>query len=111
MFFECVGGWQLARFKRDPANRGTVLNTGLWRYTRHPNYFGDACVWSGLFAISYGSVVSLAAIFSPAVMTLLLAAGSGKPITERQMASRPRMNGAGYISGPWLPKDRAIRSR
>ena len=46
--FETVGDWQLTQFKADPARRGTVLNTGLWRYTRHPNYFGDAAVWAGL---------------------------------------------------------------
>ena len=46
--FEAVGDWQLSRFRRDPGSRGRVLDTGLWRYTRHPNYFGDACAWWGL---------------------------------------------------------------
>ena len=52
--FESVGDWQLARFKRDPAHRGQVIDRGLWRYTRHPNYFGDAVVWWGLYAFAPG---------------------------------------------------------
>ena len=51
MFFETVGDWQLERFKKDP-DRGPVMDRGLWRYTRHPNYFGDACVWVGIFLIA-----------------------------------------------------------
>jgi steroid 5-alpha reductase family enzyme len=65
------------------------MDRGLWRYTRHPNYFGDACVWWGLFLISCGSVAGLAAIVSPLLMTFLLTSGSGKPITEERMGSRP----------------------
>ncbi len=53
--FESVGDWQLARFKADPAHQGQIMDRGLWRYTRHPNYFGDFCMWWGLFAISAGS--------------------------------------------------------
>ncbi|MGA3154192.1 MAG: DUF1295 domain-containing protein [Streptosporangiaceae bacterium] len=87
--FESAGDWQLARFKADPANRGQVMDRGLWHYTRHPNYFGDACVWWGLFLISCGSWIGLATVFSPILMTFLLAGGSGKPITEGRMAERP----------------------
>jgi steroid 5-alpha reductase family enzyme len=50
--FEAVGDWQLSRFKADPANRGKVMDRGLWRYTRHPNYFGDFCVWWGIWLIA-----------------------------------------------------------
>jgi steroid 5-alpha reductase family enzyme len=94
--FESVGDWQLARFKSDPAHRGKVMDCGLWRYTRHPNYFGDACVWWGLFGIGLGSWTGLAAAFAPALMTFLLAAGSGKPITEERLGSRPGY--AEYVS-------------
>jgi steroid 5-alpha reductase family enzyme len=87
--FEGIGDWQLARFKADPGRRGTVMDRGLWRYTRHPNYFGDACVWWGLFVLSCGTWAGLATIFAPALMTFLLAAGSGKPITEERLAARP----------------------
>ena len=94
--FESVGDWQLARFKADPAHRGQVMDRGLWRYTRHPNYFGDACVWWGLFVMSCGSPLVLVTAFAPVLMTFLLAAGSGKPITEERLAGRPGY--AEYIS-------------
>ncbi len=87
--FEAIGDCQLAKFKADPASRGTVMDRGLWRYTRHPNYFGDACVWWGLFLISCGSWLGLLTIFAPALMTFLLTAGSGKPITEERLSARP----------------------
>jgi steroid 5-alpha reductase family enzyme len=88
VFFEGVGDAQLARFKADPSHRGTVMDRGLWRYTRHPNYFGDFCVWwgIGLIALSAGAWWSLA---GPAVVTLLLTRVSGKDHLERSMASRP----------------------
>ena len=89
LIFESVGDGQLARYKADPANRGTVMDRGLWRYTRHPNYFGDACVWCGLFLISWGSWPGLVTVFSPVLMIFLLARGSGKPITEERMSGRP----------------------
>jgi steroid 5-alpha reductase family enzyme len=113
LVFESVGDWQLARFKAGPAHQGQVMNRGLWRYTRHPNYFGDACVWWGLFAISIGSWLGLVTIFSPIIMTFLLAAGSGKPITEGRMSQRPGY--ADYVartSGFFpLPPRRPQRSR
>ncbi|HTR96239.1 MAG TPA: DUF1295 domain-containing protein, partial [Trebonia sp.] len=57
--FESVGDWQLTRFKADPANRGKVMDRGLWAWTRHPNYFGDSCVWAGLWLLALGSPVGL----------------------------------------------------
>jgi steroid 5-alpha reductase family enzyme len=89
LVFESVGDWQLARFKADPAHKGMVMDRGLWRYTRHPNYFGDACVWWGLFLLSLGSWTGVAAIYAPLLMNFLLARGSGKPITERRLGERP----------------------
>ncbi|MGH3466176.1 MAG: DUF1295 domain-containing protein [Thermocrispum sp.] len=88
--FEAVGDAQLARFSTDDANRGKVLDTGLWRYTRHPNYFGDAVLWWGLFAIAAQHWVGLLTLPAPIVMTYLLARGTGKPLTEKRMrSSRP----------------------
>ncbi|NUT98456.1 MAG: DUF1295 domain-containing protein [Saccharothrix sp.] len=84
--FEAVGDRQLARFKADPANRGRVMDQGLWRYTRHPNYFGDACVWWGLFLFAVPE--GLWFVVSPVVMTLLLAKGSGKPLLEKDIVRR-----------------------
>ena len=88
LFFEGVGDAQMARFKADRRNRGTVMDRGLWRYTRHPNYFGDACVWWGiaLIALSAGAWWTLV---GPVVMTLLLTRVSGKDHLERTMSQRP----------------------
>jgi steroid 5-alpha reductase family enzyme len=84
-FFETVGDWQLARFRADPANRGQVMDRGLWRYTRHPNYFGDACVWWGLFLIACDHWVGPLTVLSPLVMTFFLVKGTGKPLLEKGM--------------------------
>ncbi|MER6299276.1 DUF1295 domain-containing protein [Kitasatospora sp. NPDC001539] len=87
LFFEAVGDRQLARFKADPANRGRIMDRGLWRYTRHPNYFGDACLWWGLFLLCADTPAGWALVLSPALMTWLLAFGSGKPLLERHLGS------------------------
>ncbi|MFF5567371.1 DUF1295 domain-containing protein [Streptomyces sp. NPDC012623] len=90
LFFEAVGDRQLARFKADPANRGRVMDRGLWSWTRHPNYFGDFCVWWGLFLIVCDAPAAAAAtVVSPLVMSFLLINGSGKRLLERHMADRP----------------------
>ena len=88
--FEVIGDGQLARFRADPASKGQLMDQGLWRYTRHPNYFGDACMWWGLFALSYGSPIQLVTVVSPLVMTYILTRGTGQRMTDRRMAgSRP----------------------
>lgn len=90
LFFETVGDWQLAAFKADPAHRGQIMDRGLWRYTRHPNYFGDFLVWWGLFLLAAGDpVVAAMVVISPLVMSALLIFGSGKRLLERSMAERP----------------------
>ena len=83
--FEAVGDWQLARFKADPANAGQIMDRGLWAWTRHPNYFGDSAVWTGLFLLALGSPWGLLTIVSPIVMTKLLVSFSGKALLERGM--------------------------
>jgi steroid 5-alpha reductase family enzyme len=108
--FESVGDLQLARFKRDPANRGAVMDRGLWRYTRHPNYFGDAVVWWGFFAFALTAPSHAWTVIGPLVMTYLLTRLSGVPILERRLA-RTRPGYAEYVartSGfvPWPPKAR-----
>jgi len=94
--FETVGDLQLTRFRNDPASQGQLLDTGLWRYTRHPNYFGDACVWWGLSLIAFTSWPGVLTILSPLLMTWLLAKGTGKPLLEKDMASR-RPGYADYV--------------
>ena len=77
--FEAVGDAQLARFKSDPANAGQVMDRGLWAWTRHPNYFGDCCVWVGLWLLALGSPLGLLAVLSPLLMT---ATGDCSPTTS-----------------------------
>jgi steroid 5-alpha reductase family enzyme len=90
LFFEAVGDWQLARFKADPANRGQVMDRGLWRLTRHPNYFGDATVWAGLWLIALDAGVTPLTVVSPVVMTFLIVKVSGVAMLERHMAGREK---------------------
>lgn len=85
--FESVGDAQLARFKADPANRGQVMDSGLWRYTRHPNYFGDATVWFGIWLVAAGSWPGAVTVFSPVVMTVFLTRVTGASLAERRMRS------------------------
>jgi len=94
--FEVVGDWQLARFNADPANRGQVLCRGLWRYTRHPNYFGDFCVWWGLFLIAAAGGAWWI-VGSPLLMSWLLMRVSGVPLLEKDMAER-RPGYADYVA-------------
>jgi steroid 5-alpha reductase family enzyme len=103
-----IADLQLARFKADPANAGQVLDTGLWRYTRHPNYFGDACVWWGLYLIAAETGPGLASILGPIFLTFTLTKWSGIGITEKSIhSSRPGY--ADYVRRtsafiPWPPK-------
>jgi steroid 5-alpha reductase family enzyme len=98
MVFETVGDLQLARFKADPASKGQVMDRGLWAWTRHPNYFGDFCVWWGLFLIAArgGSFVYIA-IVGPVIMSTLLMRVSGVPMLEKTMAKR-RPGYAEYVA-------------
>jgi steroid 5-alpha reductase family enzyme len=84
--FEAGGDWQLARFLGDPGNRGKVMDRGLWRYTRHPNYFGDTTVWWGyfLFALATGAWWAFIGSF---VMTFFIVRVSGLALTERNMST------------------------
>ncbi len=90
LIFETAADWQLARFKAAPANRGRVLDTGLWRYSRHPNYFGDACVWWGLWMIAAETRPALWSLAGPIVLTLILTGWRGASAIERDLRlSRP----------------------
>ncbi|MEZ6119128.1 MAG: DUF1295 domain-containing protein [Pirellulaceae bacterium] len=88
--FETVGDWQLARFKSDPKNRGRVLDSGLWRYTRHPNYFGDFLVWWGFYLVTLSLTGMWWTIISPMVMSTLLMRISGVTLLEKTLTkSKP----------------------
>ena len=105
--FESVGDAQLAAYKRDP-QRGPVMDRGLWRFTRHPNYFGDACVWWGLWLIAAeGGWVGAASVVGPVLLTFLLTRWSGMPTTEGRMR-RKKPGYADYVARtpafvPWFP--------
>jgi steroid 5-alpha reductase family enzyme len=93
LFFETVGDAQLARFKADPANAGTVMSGGLWRYTRHPNYFGDACVWWGIGIVAAETGSGAWGLIGSALMTVLVRRVSGVTLLEKSLVKRR----AGYV--------------
>lgn len=105
--FEVVGDWQLAQFKANPANKGQVLQSGLWRYTRHPNYFGDACVWWGLWLIAGSVPWGWLTFFAPLLMTFMLMRVSGVSLLEQRMMQRPAYRAYAERTSaffPWPPK-------
>jgi steroid 5-alpha reductase family enzyme len=111
-YFEAAGDAQLARFKADPNNKGKLLNTGLWAYTRHPNYFGDAAQWWGVYLIALGAG-GWWTIFSPILMTLLLIKVSGVGLLEKTLA-KTKPGYAEYMRTtsafvPWPPRKREMR--
>lgn len=87
--FEAVGDRQLAAFKADPANRGRVMDRGLWAWTRHPNYFGDSCVWWGIFLVAASAWPGVITVLSPVAMTYFLVFATGARLLERHLAQRP----------------------
>jgi steroid 5-alpha reductase family enzyme len=87
--FEAVGDHQLRVFKADPAHSGVVMDRGLWAWTRHPNYFGDATVWWGLWLITIAGWRSLTTVLSPTLMTYFLVWVTGARLTEKYMKGRP----------------------
>jgi steroid 5-alpha reductase family enzyme len=91
--FESVGDAQLRRFRADPANAGLVLDRGLWRYTRHPNYFGDSVVWFGLWLLACSHWLGVLTVVAPIYMTNMLVRHTGKKLLEKHMA---RSKGAAY---------------
>jgi len=100
MVFEAGGDYQLLRFKANPENRGKVLDSGLWRYTRHPNYFGEACLWWGYFAIALASG-GWWSVFAPLLMTFLLLKVSGVAMLEQDIHERANQRVySGSAQGP-----------
>lgn len=109
LVFEAVGDLQLARFKADPANQGKVLDRGLWRYTRHPNYFGDAALWWGFACFALATHGSLWTLISPLLMTFLIVKVSGVALLEKGLGdTKPKYRD--YVRRtraffPWPPRD------
>lgn len=105
--FEAVGDAQLARFKKDPANKGKIMDRGLWKYTRHPNYFGEALMWGGIFIIALEVPSGWMTIASPLLITFLLAGVSGVPLLEKRYAGNAAFQDYARRTSafvPWFPK-------
>ena len=107
LFFEAVGDWQMARFQANPNNAGYVMDRGLWRLTRHPNYFGDFCIWWGLYVVATSGGAGWT-VFSPLLMSFFLLKVSGVTLLEKTITTR-RPDYAAYQARtsaffPWWPK-------
>lgn len=110
LVFESVGDWQLARFKARDDSPGKVMDGGLWRYTRHPNYFGDFMIWWGLYFIA-AAAGAWWTVFSPIIMSVLLMRVSGVALLERSLKKR-RSGYEAYVARtsaffPWPPKEQS----
>jgi steroid 5-alpha reductase family enzyme len=106
-FFEAVGDFQLSRFKKTPQNKGKIMNKGLWRYTRHPNYFGEATLWWGIFLIALPLKDGWTAAIGPILITFLLLRVSGVTMLEKKYAgNQDFLEYARRTSPffPWIPK-------
>jgi steroid 5-alpha reductase family enzyme len=106
-FFESTGDLQLVRFKADPANKGRVMDRGVWRYTRHPNYFGDSAQWWGFYLLAAAAQSGWWTIFSPILMTFFLMRVSGVVLLEKTLSSRPGYEEYIHRTSaffPWFPK-------
>jgi steroid 5-alpha reductase family enzyme len=107
-FFEALGDYQLAAFKKNPANKGKAMDQGLWQYTRHPNYFGECLMWWGIFLVTLATPGSLWTMVSPITITFLLLKVSGVTLLERTIVeTRPEYRKyqertSAFI--PWFPK-------
>jgi steroid 5-alpha reductase family enzyme len=113
--FESVGDWQLATFKSNPANKGKVMDRGLWAYTRHPNYFGECLMWWGIFLIAFSAPNSWWTVLSPLIITAVLLKMTGIPLTEKTIVTH-RPGYKEYIQRtnsfiPWFPKTNDNQNR
>ncbi len=108
--FETVGDFQLYQFKQDPANKGKIMKQGLWRYTRHPNYFGEATLWWGIWLMAVNLKWGALTIVSPLLIDYLLLGVSGIPILEKKYEDDPdyqqyRQETNAFF--PWFPKKKS----
>jgi steroid 5-alpha reductase family enzyme len=101
--FEAVGDYQLRAFKRKPESQGKIMTTGLWRYSRHPNYFGEATLWWGVWLVSLSVDWGWAGIISPLTITFLLLRVSGVTLLERKYAGNPEFASYAGRTSPFFP--------
>lgn len=88
-YFEAVGDWQLSRFIKNPVNKGKIMQAGLWKYTRHPNYFGEVTQWWGVWIIALSVPYGWIGIIGPLTITFLILKVSGIPLLEKNMSNNP----------------------
>ena len=113
-FFEAVGDYQLVQFKGNPENRGLIMTKGLWKYTRHPNYFGETAMWWGIFLISLSVPLGWTAIVSPLLITVLLLKVSGVSMLEKKYSGNDRFKEYAKKTNaffPWFPKKKKAANR
>ncbi len=107
--FESVGDAQLAKFLKNPDNKGKLMQSGLWAYTRHPNYFGEATMWWGVWIVALGLPYGAISIVGPILITFLLLKVSGVPMLEAKMANHPDFGEYKQrvsVFVPWFPKNK-----
>jgi steroid 5-alpha reductase family enzyme len=106
-FFEAWGDYQLRKFKQKAENKGKIMTAGLWKYTRHPNYFGEAAMWWGLFVIALAVPGGWTAVISPVLITFLLLKVSGVAMLEKKYANNSEFSAYARRTSaffPWIPK-------
>ena len=106
--FEVIGDWQLRRFKNNLSNKGKILTEGLWRYTRHPNYFGEATMWWGIWLLGISTPIGIVTVISPILITILLVRISGVTMLEKHYEGdsayeKYKQRTSSFF--PWLPKN------
>ena len=102
-YFEVVGDLQLSRFLANPSNKGTLMTSGLWRYTRHPNYFGEVTQWWGIYLIAVSVPYGWVGIIGPALITILILKVSGIPLLEKHKAGQPEWEAYKSRTSKFIP--------
>lgn len=108
-FFESIGDYQLAQFTKHPSNKGKIMTLGLWRYTRHPNYFGEVTQWWGICFFALTLPYGFVAIISPIVITILILGVSGIPMLEKKYEGNPTFEAYKKTTSaffPWFPRSK-----
>ncbi len=103
-FFEAVGDWQLLQFIREPANRGKLMTGGLWRYSRHPNYFGEIMLWWGLWLMALAVPGGIVSVIGPLTITVLILKVSGIPMLEKRYQGRADFAEYCRRTSPFFPR-------
>lgn len=110
-YFETVGDAQLAAFKRNPANKGKLMQEGLWAYSRHPNYFGEVLLWWGIWLISFAASANMYTIIGPLTITFLILKVSGIPMLEEKMQEHPAFDGYKEKTSKFFPMPQRLQRK